>query len=236
MKVDYPSAKRRTAQTTEKMREAEKNLDMFWKAVDDHYERNTGQTLHGLLSSVLTSREVERTAEWSEPLVSITQDAAIRATTDGFSILDIEERTQRTIAAEAPEISVKTKVKTRGQAAEPANENAVAEDIVNPATPKITVGKRAHKLFSTLFYNPTQGPLPGEIPWAEFLHALSTSGFSVQKQYGSAWLFAPVNGQRPILIHEPHPSGKIGIQTARRIGRRLTRTYGWTSETFIVES
>jgi hypothetical protein len=33
----YPSDKRRTQQNTESMREAEKNLDIFWEKVDEVY-------------------------------------------------------------------------------------------------------------------------------------------------------------------------------------------------------
>jgi hypothetical protein len=50
-RFDYPSGKRRTATSTQKMRDAENHLDQFWKTVDDHFKRMTGKTVHQLLSS-----------------------------------------------------------------------------------------------------------------------------------------------------------------------------------------
>jgi hypothetical protein len=218
------------------MRRVEKNLDSFWKTVDEHFKEKTGKTLHELLSRVLTPRELERTPEWIEPTKSVTSDPALYATVDKFSILDIEERTQRTVAT-ATETLVKTKVKTRGQPTQAAIEGAVfPEPVTAPVPATITVSKRAHKLFSVLFYNPAHDVPPGEVPWSEFLRAFSDIGFAVEKQYGSAWLFTPPDvGLRPMIFHEPHPSGKISIRIARRVGWRLTRTYGWTNDTFAPE-
>jgi len=99
----------------------------------------------------------------------------------------------------------------------------------------IAIGHRALKIFSILFNNPNDHELPGEVSWNDFLHALSSAGFSIEKQRGSAWLFMPslVEGWHPIIFHEPHPSSKIPIHVALRHGRRLMRSYGWTSQTFI---
>ena len=38
---------------------------------------------------------------------------------------------------------------------------------------------------------------------------------------------------KPITFHEPHPSSKLRMWQAKKIGRRLTITYGWTGETFV---
>ena len=69
-KFTYPAGKRRTASTTAKQREAEKNLDAFWQTVDKHYARNLGKSLHELLSGILVPRELDRTPEWVEPTPS----------------------------------------------------------------------------------------------------------------------------------------------------------------------
>ncbi len=60
----YPSDKRRTKQTTESMRQAESNLDLFWETVDEHYRRKTGRTI----DQTLGVRQLERTPEWVEPI------------------------------------------------------------------------------------------------------------------------------------------------------------------------
>ena len=67
---------------------------------------------------------------------------------------------------------------------------------------------------------------------------MTSIGFLAEKLYGSAWQFKPVevdSAETPIQFHEPHPEPKIRWQEARRFGRRLNRSYGWTSSTFVVE-
>jgi hypothetical protein len=228
-KFTCPSSKRRTAVSTAKRREAEKNLDIFWLTVDDHYSNKLGNPLHELLSGILSPRELERTPEWVEPLPKPQPRKHVDAITEDFSTFDIEEDRPETPS------SIKVKIKTRGTATQTTDEAVMEETPAEHPSPLITVSKRAYKVFSSLFYNPeTQDTQPGEVPWTEFLHALSSAGFAVQKQYGSAWLFSPLDGNlRPIIFHEPHPSGKIPFHIARRHGRRLRLTYGWTADTFV---
>ena len=54
---NYPSGKRRTATVVRQMQEAENNLDLFWKQVDDHVFSQSGQSLHQLLAGVLNDHE-----------------------------------------------------------------------------------------------------------------------------------------------------------------------------------
>jgi hypothetical protein len=101
----------------------------------------------------------------------------------------------------------------------------------------IKLKNRALKVFKTLFYNPSQSDLPGEISWADFLYAMAATGFAPEKLYGSIWQFTPskLDVERSIQFHEPHPVGKIPFRTARRIGRRLSRAYGWHGAMFVLE-
>jgi hypothetical protein len=190
--------------------------------------------MHDILSGILTLRTLERTPEWVEPAVHIIPEksSSAAALADSFSTLSLEDRIPKTDKA-AP---IKVKIKTRGSAApdEMAPEDAPPVPVSLRAT--ITVSRRAYKVFSVLFHNPMHDLPPGEIPWSEFLYALSSIGFAVQKQNGSAWLFTPSGtAQCSIIFHEPHPSSKIPIHIARRHGRRLRRAYDWTTETFVVE-
>lgn len=50
---------------------------------------------------------------------------------------------------------------------------------------------RAFKVFRTLFHNPWVMSTPGEVPWADFLHAMVSTGFVAKKLYGSVWQFRP---------------------------------------------
>ena len=211
----------------EKMRRAEAVLDSFWNALDEHFQDENGESLQELLASVVSPRTLERTPEWVEPILPSSSEDINSAPLDDV-ILDLEQRTQSTLALD-PVIPSRIKLKTRNPAID-----AQLPDQPSPSSspsPKIHVSSRALKVFSALFHDPHSDP-PGEIPWTEFLHAFSSAGFAIQKQYGSAWLFTPKSG-KPILFHEPHPVAKIPIHIARRHGRRLERAYGWTRDTFV---
>lgn len=47
---------------------------------------------------------------------------------------------------------------------------------------------------------------------------MSSTGFAIEKLYGSVWQFTPsdLDVERSIQFHEPHPSGKIPFRMARR--------------------
>jgi hypothetical protein len=104
--------------------------------------------------------------------------------------------------------------------------------------PYYPVDARAPKVFRTLFYTPSITATPGEIKWPDFLHAMASVGFAPEKLYGSVWHFRPttLGLDRSIKFHEPHKEGKgadkIPYCTARGIGRRLNRAYGWEGSMF----
>ncbi len=238
-KFNYPSHKRRTAAVTKELQEAESNLDAFWNKIDSHAVQKSGKSLHGLLVGVLEERKLQRTPDWKEPdhdRVNKLQDSSIEKLTYQLSAADLQQRTEETIGPDTiPE--VRSKEKTRGI----PNETKIEIDTERPNAPtaeqpsKFAVSKRGFKVFSTMFYTPSQEEPPGEIPWSEFLSAMASIGFSVKSLDGSAWIFAPTTDLfgRSIIFHEPHPYNKIPYRMARRYGRRLERAYGWTGDTFV---
>ena len=232
-KFNYPSAKARTATTVAQLREAEKYLDLFWKRIDEYFMGREGQSLHDYVG-IVNPRELERTLEWVEPAPLPTpNDSPAVAVKELLAAFTIDEQSSEPQDIPPP----KAKVKTRGIAI--PSELEAHDELDTPLTPTppptIPVSKRAYKIFSSLFHDPTQHIPPGEIPWTDFLHALSSAGFSIEKQHGSAWLFSPPDSsQRPIIFHEPHPSSKIPIQIFRRHGRRLQLAYGWNADTFSI--
>ncbi|KAG7005727.1 hypothetical protein G7Y79_00018g045340 [Physcia stellaris] len=239
-KYNYPIHKRRTATTTRTMQEAEKELDAFWAHLDAQCFKHVGQTLHQLFNGSLGERQLSRTPNWVEPdaiqLGPQEKPLSIIPLEDRFTTaLDLERSNEKT-AGRDTQSTPKAKIKTRGTPAVSPPENAgiLHEPDQTSVVPKIAVSKRALKVFSTLFFDDKQEASAGEIPWTEFLHAMASVGFTVQKLGGSAWIFAPTNDyfQRSFIFHEPHPLPKIPYRIARRLGGRLNRAYGWTSETF----
>lgn len=221
------------------MRSAEKHLDTFWEIVDQHFSRHTGKTGYSTIEKIIRDRKLTRTPEWREPkhLVATTDKDSEKMTTS-LLLTTLQERTERTVASDKI-TSTKEKQKTRAAKIAPpltVQENC-SGGTSNDATP-ITiykVSKRDYRVFAMLFRLPHEEGVPGELPWIDFLHAMSSLGFAVQKLDGSAWLFSPALEplNRSIIFHEPHPSSKIPFVIARRYGGRLTRAFGWKAENFI---
>ncbi|KAL8897363.1 MAG: hypothetical protein Q9207_007249 [Kuettlingeria erythrocarpa] len=240
-KFNYPSHKRRTSATTQKMQQAEKNLDIFWSHVDGHCTRKAGKTVHQVFSKILKERPLQRTPDWVEvntERLRKKEPTELDTTSGQLAALELQSRTESTVTTSSL-AQERQKPKTRGVPQTAAS--VMAEDPDGTGTaegedaaPIFDVSKRGFKVFRTLFYTPSEGDPPGELPWSEFLSAMASIGFSIKKLDGSAWIFAPADDEwkQSIIFHEPHPSSKVPFQVARRIGRRLWRTYGWSSDNF----
>ncbi|KAH9986731.1 hypothetical protein F4779DRAFT_304859 [Xylariaceae sp. FL0662B] len=239
-KFEYPIGRKRNKENIEKLRRAEACLDTFWARADDLMHSSIGGLGGMALKRLLTQpRLLSRTPEWTEPDKSKETKpksdfiSEVDALTKPLSALyfDLESPSARKEALLAG--AGKAKVKTRGtpavQAVEPALPQATPTENPSDPQPRFKVDARALKVFRILFYNPTVHTTPGEVAWPDFLHAMSSVGFSAQKLYGSVWHFQPsrLDVERSIQFHEPHPSGKIPFLGARRCGRRLNRAYGW---------
>jgi hypothetical protein len=137
-------------------------------------------------------------------------------------------------------IVMKEKEKTKPVTSAPQSDDAEADIplIPGPSEDQIKttfyLDKRSYEVFQTLFSNPRNKNVPRDVRWVDFLRAMTSLGFSVDSLNGSAWQFTPshVDVDRSIQFHEPHPSSRLFLFQARRIGWRLSRRYGWTGETF----
>ena len=233
-KFNYPSEKSLNATITKQLQQAERNLDNFWQAFDKQFLKHGGRDLHSMLAGVLPQRDLRRTPDWEE--IDQKAESAGNATenlSSRVALMELEARSEKTISSEAP-AQRPQKVKTRGTASEPVPHDDPPATPVVDRPPEFHVSKRGFKVFSTLFHIPSVEDLPGEVPWAEFLSAMASVGFSIKALDGSAWVFEPQSDlfRRSIIFHEPHPGSKIPLQTARRYGRRLERAYGWTRDSF----
>ncbi|KAF4961723.1 hypothetical protein FGADI_86 [Fusarium gaditjirri] len=136
----------------------------------------------------------------------------------------------------------KAKPKTRGTTTESTDNDqaptkAMAQVTLEDPKPVFKVDRRALKTFPILFCDPDVTSTPGEVPWNDFLHAMASVGLAAEKLYGSVWQFSPytLKANGSIHFHKPHPHNKVPFVIARRHGRRLYRTYGWTGEQFALE-
>lgn len=237
----YPADKRRTQQTVEDMRQAESRLDAFWNKIDQHFVNRAGGW--SLSQALPEHRELYRTPAW----VEVSQESGTGSGSDQPEpshwpaqpdSLNTKHESHSS-ARDLDTLPLRTKIKTRGVSrSQPAHADSEQSEHTEPdAQRRIVVGKRAFKVFSTLFHLPSQSDQPGEIPWLDFVQAMSSTGFVPEKLGGSVWQFTPteLDLERSISFHEPHPHHKIPFLVARRFGRRLNRAYGWTGATFARE-
>ncbi|KAF9308773.1 hypothetical protein BG003_010626 [Podila horticola] len=242
-KFYYPVEKRRTKENTEAMQMAEKNLDEFWGKLDRLLLKTVNDSRNGVWTCLLSSdRKLQRTPDWIEPPSKLSAKELKKGVKVDDLVQDLEIRSESTAEGNEKKQSQKGKVKTRGAAAADtplakalAKDLNIADDQSNvDRQPTFKLDKRALKVFSTLFYQPSTSAQPGEIPWNDFLYAMAATGFAIEKLYGSVWHFTPskLDVERSIQFHEPHPTNKIPFRTARGFGRRLFRAYGWRGDIF----
>jgi hypothetical protein len=236
-KFDYPADQRRTRETVSAMIAAETALDAFWKAAKRHWMRYAGTTPTALARHIIGDRTVHRTLPWAEPLNrSLTPvshpEASLRMIPFFGHTHDISKQVTGNFQKLA--IAMKEKKKTRREAVGQDDDTPASSTTVETLTPTIIVDKRTQKVFNSLFHSPNSPNQPGEVAWPDFLHAMTKTGFGAQKLQGSAWHFTPQNleVERSIQFHEPHPGNKLPLTWARRYGRRLTRAFGWTRDSF----
>ncbi|RAH64209.1 uncharacterized protein BO66DRAFT_465035 [Aspergillus aculeatinus CBS 121060] len=228
-KFAYPIDKRRTKEHVKTLRQAEARLDAFWEVID----KVIGARVQGTVSQKVfpsQSRSLHRTPEWEEPSPRPQPQLAPRPKNEGIDPYPSFEavaptRAEDNSTAQPPKIKVKTRGTARPVSTQEEHDaEAPPEPIGAEIQPKFAVDARSLKVFRGLFHDPEVTSTPGEMRWTDFLHAISSIGFASIKLYGSVC----------IQFHEPHPHGKLSYTAARRIGRRLTRAYGWHGDMFVL--
>lgn len=199
--------------------------------------------------ALLRPQLMQRTLEWVDPAPTPTgqpRAAVMKPQVESLYrpllALSFDHGSDR-IARTYTDIPKNVEIKTKGHQ---SKETSATAD--TPATPSsvavqrqaelIRVDARALRIFRTLFFDPAVNSTPGEVSWADFTYALTSAGkFTTEKLYGSVWQFARIDwsSQGRIRFHEPHPRGKFPFVVAHRHGRRLSRAYGWTRETFALK-
>lgn len=96
----------------------------------------------------------------------------------------------------------------------------------------MTVKASVAAVFDSLF---ATSDARGSVPWTDFAAAMAELGFSVTPKGGSIFTFHPPASMsaRSITLHRPHASDIEGWKLLY-FARRLSRTYGWDGETFVV--
>lgn len=245
-RLAYPIDKRRTKENVEILRRSEASLDAFWACVDQTIHSVVGELGNSAVLPLLSeSRVIQRTPEWVEPTRKPKREATVptndsnsEAIYKPMSVLCIGSSPSETKDVENDPPKVKTKTRGKADASSSSSSEKTSEDpVLTDPQPVFQVDARALKVIRTIFHDPSAAAAQGEVPWQDFLHALTSVGFAAEKLYGSVWQFRPVSldTNRSIQFHEPHPRGKVPFRVARRHGRRLCRAYGWHAGMFVLK-
>ncbi|KAI1489139.1 hypothetical protein F5X96DRAFT_684249 [Biscogniauxia mediterranea] len=257
----YPSKRRITGAKTRQRQQAERNLDDFWQAFDRHHEETTGKSMKDEVRALgIEWRELKRTPDWvprdkekqkqGKPIeeeirnFQIPGDRNAPESVPSRFVTEPEKAKPKTRGK--PDISKTASKDNRGEGAgnvttPPVPENpGSSEDPsgkASKATPPVfTVNKRAYQVFTAMFAASTgrDAQAVGEIPWTDFVHAMTSIGFTAEKRQGSSWHFMPswLDTKKGISFHEPHPDNKIYHTLARNLAHNLKERYGFTRDSF----
>ncbi|KAI3554134.1 hypothetical protein CABS02_05549 [Colletotrichum abscissum] len=222
-------------------------VEGFFKEVENVIRKDLerigleAETIEETLSVVLVQNKPEYleaiAREEEEMMAKITE--AEKPAPDTF--LDRSTATEGIIRADLVQTTQREKVKTR-----PDNSSSSSQSVDDPESPDIAtlsiepvtrlrVSPRTVGVVHLMY--PDAQTKPRNITWDDFVYALCDAGFVASNNGGSAVRFE--RGSRggsgdkgAIIFHKPHPVLKIDPVMLHGMGRRLTKWFGWTRDSF----
>ena len=94
--------------------------------------------------------------------------------------------------------------------------------------PRYTITKQSLNVVRLMFPSGSQDR--GTVNWLDFVSLLSEIGFVESRRAGSARTFKSDKGS--ITFHKPHPRTDMGAVMLWRVGKRLSKRFGWDREMF----
>jgi hypothetical protein len=143
-------------------------------------------------------------------------------------------------------LEAKVKVKTRATTESEESSTGSASDIVEDDKPeplKVAVSRGAFSIFQAMF--PTTGNEYGTrvVKWSAFVNAMAEGevGFVARHNGGgSAFTFEPNEMPKwkrkgKIVLHKPHPTPELDSVMLLINGKRRSKWFGWSKETFVLK-
>ncbi|OJJ45552.1 hypothetical protein ASPZODRAFT_143444 [Penicilliopsis zonata CBS 506.65] len=249
----YPCDKPRSEKTAAQMIETEAKHLQFWKLVHDYIGANVSpSSLNFVLAGIPTDRQYRHTTPWSAAEEAAASQSSRsrgtkRAAPGEFQERhnDLKRKTEATLEEETSfNPRPRKKAKTRGlphplpEQAQPGDDNAGLLAAA-PTLPKIMINSvRKYNVIKALFHTPGDRSSRGTMLWVDFIHTMASLGFTVTNFHGSVWTFEPserlhaLGAVNSISFHQPHPMNFFPLYTARTMGSRLRRNYGWDGSMF----
>jgi hypothetical protein len=248
-KFAYPAPEEeRTTEVVKTMRSSEQNLREFWDPLIKLLKQNTAVSARVLALleptpelTPLRPKQKQTTkleAAEAEPGPSQPSQKDQGATAEGGkpseSSLSLWEQRQALLRAQGIDDTAE-----QSRPATPKTTTA-SQTAVTPAAAdnRIRVSREVMDTLSILMFE--QGRTGGarrELPWKDFLRAMSEIGYrTITQGSGSEVNFHPdksiLGNHVPIKFHSPHPEKKLSFNRARMYGSRLCKRHGWTLDSF----
>ncbi|KAJ7679502.1 hypothetical protein DFH06DRAFT_512039 [Mycena polygramma] len=228
----YPKGPRNSAWAG-KCTDVDKVFAAFWKTADRVLLEKFGREVVALGTRLVEPFAIAPT-DWAAiaaPKVTVRPKPAPEA------LIPFGGAEQISAVKEEVATAAKRKAKTRGvpmtAAEEPQSQQIREQPTVPPTT---AVSAKAYKVLSTLFNAAKDEEVAlqqSSVAWKDIQATFVHLGFELHKTRGSAWTFEHSDGPKSVTVHEPHPESTMRFWDVRRFGRRLTKRFGWTLESFV---
>lgn len=118
-----------------------------------------------------------------------------------------------------------------------AGSTKTAEDITpiedSKSKPNIVVPKDSRTIFRSMFPL-TVTEREQSVRWDDFVRAMQYTGMKAKNGGGSIVIFEEETGTGKIVFHRPHPNPTIDPIMLQSMGRRMSKWFGWTRDTFVL--
>ncbi|KAK0236585.1 hypothetical protein EDD85DRAFT_577951 [Armillaria nabsnona] len=228
----------KTEEWAEKCEKVDASFAEFWKIADGLVRSKYGKDLFASVEDTCASHEWEATDWKAQIRRQIARPAASRPTA-GNRAIPFGGAEQRSASPTLISTEPKMKMKTTGKPLVPVVDEIIAAGDSPPTDQtRLTfkVAKRVFSVFTGIFRTADDSEIHSQqtsLAWKEVLHAFAAINFRGTQLHGSVWRFEHPDG-RNINFHSPHPYPKCTFWQLRRMGRRLTRRFGWGAENFVL--
>ncbi|KAL3454699.1 hypothetical protein BJX65DRAFT_261055 [Aspergillus insuetus] len=165
-KFAYPFSAPRTEENVDALRSAELRLNAVWAAFDQVLLR--AGDLRGTAADRLLSQQsiLRRTRNW------VGSENRPQGTSIGFDSYHSYQSMSEVYTLFRSSSALQAKKSSGGS---------------DKAQLSFSVDARALKVFRALFFDPAVTDVPRQVPWKDFLHAMTSVGLTVIKLYNSTW-------------------------------------------------
>ncbi|KAK0471940.1 hypothetical protein IW261DRAFT_827466 [Armillaria novae-zelandiae] len=236
-KFVYPKGPK-TEEWAEKCEKVDTSFAEFWKIAEGLLKSKYGKDLSAFAKDTCADHKWEGT-DWKAQIRRKIAKPATSMSTEGNRAIPFGGAEQRSTSPTPIRTDPKMKMKTTGKPLVSVVDETIAPGDLPPTDQTILtfkVSKRVFSVFAGIFRTADDSEIHSQqisLAWKEVLHAFAAINFRGTQLHGSVWRFEHPDGHN-INFHSPHPHPKYTFWQLRRMGRCLTRRFGWGAKNFVL--